>query len=260
MKFKLPYSVVILAGVTALLVSAAQVASAQAIDFTTLPIGDKPLPTANSTNPVPYTENGFMVVTPTTFLKQGSVTGSVGFNDNNNQGNPAPGLITQNGSSSDQLIVTRPGTGTSLLAFTFTSVDFGLDSVTNNSLKYTITGYDGTVANPGTPVFSVTGTDVNCCGGTGGSSEDWTTYSAAGNVSFHNAHEGTLGNVSGEIDELVITVTDTVSGGNGYVDNINVFNAPEGGAALLYLLLGGGACFGAMFLTSRRRLAVFAAA
>ena len=35
---------------------------------------------------------------------------------------------------------------------------------------------------------------------------------------------------------------------------------PEGGAALLYLLLAGGVCFGAMFLNRRNRFANFASA
>jgi hypothetical protein len=34
----------------------------------------------------------------------------------------------------------------------------------------------------------------------------------------------------------------------------NAVNAPEGGAALLYLLVAGGACFGAMFFSSRSRI------
>jgi hypothetical protein len=128
-------------------------------------------------------------------------------------------------------------------------VDLGLDNVTSNSLKFTITGYDGTLANPGTAVFTVSGTDNNCCGATGGNGEDWTTYSAAGNVSFQSSNKGTLGPITGinsPIDELVITVTDTV--GSGYLDNINL---PEGGTAIVFLLLAGGACFGAMSLKPR---------
>jgi len=37
-------------------------------------------------------------------------------------------------------------------------------------------------------------------------------------------------------------------------------SVPEGGAALLYLLLAGGACFGAMFLVPRNRFANLASA
>ena len=42
---------------------------------------------------------------------------------------------------------------------------------------------------------------------------------------------------------------------NVYVSGGGSFSAPEGGASLLYLLLGGGACFGAMFFFSRSRFA-----
>jgi hypothetical protein len=48
--------------------------------------------------------------------------------------------------------------------------------------------------------------------------------------------------------------------GNDYPGTFTISQVPEGGAALMYLLLGGGACFGAMFLVSRRRLANVTAA
>jgi hypothetical protein len=49
-------------------------------------------------------------------------------------------------------------------------------------------------------------------------------------------------------------------GNNGVGVTFSAVSAPEGGPALLYLLLAGGACFGAMFLVSRSRLANVTAA
>jgi hypothetical protein len=58
-----------------------------------------------------------------------------------------------------------------------------------------------------------------------------------------------------------LTITEApLSGNYAYLDQLYVTNVPEGGAELMYLLLAGGACFGAMFLVPRNRYAKLATA
>jgi len=87
-------------------------------------------------------------------------------------------------------------------------------------------------------------------------------------VDFNNSNSwdfGTLNNNWGHFnyDDYLytsgLTYTSTQHGsGPAYLGpNVSV---PEGGAALLYLLLAGGACFGAMFLAPRNRFANLASA
>jgi hypothetical protein len=52
----------------------------------------------------------------------------------------------------------------------------------------------------------------------------------------------------------------TSSGNYGPTEDYGNFTVPEGGAALLYLLLAGGACFGGMFFIPRNRFANLASA
>jgi hypothetical protein len=248
MKFKLPYSVVIAAA--ALLVSAMPIASAQGINFSGI--------TAGQTFTTYLQPNSDWIVTNSTTQP---------FWENKSQGNlpPAlsnnatvyPGKTTQTIAVTDQVGQSTSG---ALLPFTFTSVDLGLSDTASNQLTYTITGYDGPTS--GTPVFTAMGNDKNCCT----TGIDWTTLSDTGLTSTNMTTQKQAltflpnSDPGGVITQLVITVKDTTSNAGDYLDNIDVSSVPEGGAGLMYLLLGGGACFGAMFLTSRRRLAVFAAA
>jgi hypothetical protein len=55
------------------------------------------------------------------------------------------------------------------------------------------------------------------------------------------------------VSEYQAVEGDSVFNDNGS-GTFNAVNAPEGGAALLYLLVAGGACFGAMFFSSRSRI------
>jgi len=65
---------------------------------------------------------------------------------------------------------------------------------------------------------------------------------------------------SGSSETLLFTANAGGGDNDAGLADVSIVSAPEGGAALLYLLLAGGACFGAMFLVPRNRFANLASA
>jgi hypothetical protein len=110
-------------------------------------------------------------------------------------------------------------------------------------LTYTIQGYDGS-AIPADLVYTISSA----------SPQAYSTTNTYKTVSNPN-----IGNDDKYVNTLVITVKDGTSGSYSRLDNL-LLTIPEGGASLLYLLLAGSACFGAMFLASRGRFAKLSAA
>jgi uncharacterized protein YraI len=129
------------------------------------------------------------------------------------------------GGAVDSVTVNDPGT-----TFEFNSVDLFNSSGT---MTYTITGYNGAV-NPGDVVYTISGSLASGL-------TDYTTIGNGGNNEY--------------VTNLVIQLSETGTNTLDRLDHIEV-TAPEGGAALLYLLLAGGTCLGAMASKTRLGLSI----
>jgi hypothetical protein len=208
-----------------------------------------------------WSQQGFTVLN-----NNNTTTGTV---YNQNQGDTGPGGARQGPTNG---VGTTPSTsalgsgasisltvtdGTSL--FEFNQVDL---ASTGGAISYTITGLDG-ASTEFTLICGGGGSEPVCP--TGG--PDYTTikpatFSAAG--SYTTTSPSTFSAANSNFSTIPITKLTIVetpdSADYAYLDQLYVTNVPEGGTGLLYVLLAGGACFGAMFLVPRNRYAKLATA
>jgi hypothetical protein len=196
--------------------------------------GSNLCPTSGSANPFySWSQQGFTV----TNTNDPSTTTEY----NGNQGDTAPGGARVVGDPSASSLGTALSGQISLTVtdtnglFEFNEVD--LSSTGTGFISYSITG-----TNSGNSADDFT---LSCGGArnptcpTGG--PDYTTI---------------LGGADSTDLLTSLTIVETpASSDYAYLDQLYVTNVPEGGTGLMFLLLAGGACSGAMFFNSRNRLA-----